>query len=83
MCIFIFIGFDVTGTGIKWKSLFGILSFVFGSVALIGVGTVVTLAQPFNLLVSSIDIFDGNKFSNLTGYELKGHSTLSRVFQLF
>ncbi|KAG4076575.1 hypothetical protein HA402_002738 [Bradysia odoriphaga] len=50
VCVFIFIGFDVAGTGTKWKSLHGLLSFVFGTAALIGIGTVVTLAQPFYLL---------------------------------
>lgn len=53
VCIFIFIGFDVTGTGTRWKSMYGIISFIFATIALIGIGTVVTLAQPFYLLVST------------------------------
>lgn len=55
VCVYLFIGLDVTGTGTRWKSLYGIVSFIFGSVALIGIGTVVTLAQPFYLLVSFFD----------------------------
>ncbi|XP_037037474.1 uncharacterized protein LOC119075187 [Bradysia coprophila] len=50
VCVFIFVGFDVAGTGTKWKSLHGLLAFIFGTAALIGIGTVVTLAQPFYLL---------------------------------
>ncbi|KAJ6635060.1 Cationic amino acid transporter 2, partial [Pseudolycoriella hygida] len=50
VCIFIFIGLEITGTGTRWKSLYGTLSFVFGTVSMIGVGTVVTLALPFYLL---------------------------------
>lgn len=52
VCIFLFVGFDVTGTGARWKSIYGIVSFIFGALAIIGIGTVVTLAQPFYLLVS-------------------------------
>lgn len=52
VCIFLFIGFDVTGTGTRWKSFYGIVSFIFGTIAMVGIGTVVTLAQPFHSLVS-------------------------------
>lgn len=65
MCIFIFIGLDVAGTGRRWKSMFGVISFVFATIAIFGIGTVVTLAQPFYLLVSvfNFDIFfQKNKF---------------------
>lgn len=56
VCVFLFIGFDVVGTGTKWKSLYGILSFIFGTAALFAIGTVVTLAQPFYLLVSWVHL---------------------------
>lgn len=54
VCIFIFIVFDVTGTGTRWKYTYGIVSFIFVTMAMIGIGTVVTLAEPFYLLVSGL-----------------------------
>lgn len=56
VCTFLFIGFDVTSAGNRWKSIYGIVSFIFGTLAMIGIGTVVTLAQPFYLLVSVFDL---------------------------